>query len=61
VWAWRRAKGAAVIEAERQAYELEHPGRHYPEHECGLSDREYTDLERWRRQRRRRVNSGAPR
>jgi hypothetical protein len=55
VWEWRKVKGAAWIEAERQAFEADHPGQQYPEHECGLTDREYTDLERWRRKRARRV------
>ena len=52
---WRKAKGRADIEAEKQAWERDHPGKEYPEHECGLSDREYTDRARWRRQRERRL------
>ena len=45
---WRRAKGKAGIESEQQAWEADHPGKKYPEHECSLTDREYTDLARWR-------------
>jgi hypothetical protein len=51
VWEWRRAQGRAANEAEQKAWERDHPGEQYPEHECSLPDREYTDLERWRRQR----------
>jgi hypothetical protein len=51
VWEWRRARGRAASEAEHKAWERDHPGEQYPEHECSLPDREYTDLERWRRQR----------
>jgi hypothetical protein len=51
VWDWRRAKGRAAIEAEARAFERDHPGQEYPEHQCGLNDREATDLERWRRKR----------
>jgi len=53
VWDWRRAKGAASIEAERQAWERDHPGQKWSEHLCGLPDREYTDYARWQRQRAR--------
>jgi hypothetical protein len=42
-----------AIEAEKQAFERDHPGQVYPEHQCGLSGREYTDLQRWRRKRSR--------
>jgi hypothetical protein len=42
-----------LLPTEREAWERDHPGEEYPEHECGLSDREYTDLNRWRRQRAR--------
>ena len=52
---WRKAKGRADIAAEKQAWERDHPGKEYPEHECGLSDHEYTDRARWRRQRERRL------
>ena len=52
---WRKAKGRADIAAEKQAWERDHPGKEYPEHECGLSDREYIDRARWRRQRERRL------
>jgi hypothetical protein len=53
VWDWRRSKGAAEIAAEREAWERDHPGKQYPEHLCGLSDREYSDYERWRRKQER--------
>src|SRR5262245_25472146 len=53
VWDWRKAKGKAAIEAERQAWEREHPGEEWSEHLCGLPDREYTDYARWQRQRAR--------
>ena len=43
---WRKAKGRADIAAEKQAWERAHPGKEYPEHECGLSDREYIDRAR---------------
>jgi hypothetical protein len=53
VWEWRRAKGRAANEAEARAWERDHPGQEYPEYECSLTDREYADLARWRRQRQR--------
>jgi hypothetical protein len=53
VWDWRRSKGAAEIAAEREAWERDHPGKQYPEHLCGLSGREYSDYERWRRKQER--------
>jgi hypothetical protein len=56
---WRGTKNAARIAAERQDWQREHPGEVYPEHECGLSGRAYTDLECWRRQRRRKRVTGA--
>jgi hypothetical protein len=46
---WLRAKGAAENAAEREAWMRDHPGEEYPEHLCGLSDREYTDYQRWLR------------
>jgi hypothetical protein len=52
---WRSAGNMASLEAERQAWLADHPSEEYPEHECGLSGREYTDLARWRRQRERRL------
>ena len=39
VWEWRRAKGGAHVEAERQAWERDHPGE-----ECSMTDREYQRL-----------------
>ena len=39
--------------AERLAWEQDHPGEEWPEHLCGLSDREYTDYQRWLRRRER--------
>jgi hypothetical protein len=59
LWEWRRAKGRAANDAERLAWERDHPGQKYPEHECGLSDRAYTDLERWRRQQEREQRKAA--
>ena len=53
VWQWRRAKGQASTAAEAQAWEADNTGEKFPEHECSLSDRDYTDLNRWRRQRAR--------
>jgi hypothetical protein len=53
VWDWLRAKGAAQNAAEREAWLRDHPGEEYPEHLCGLSDREYTDYQRWLRKRER--------
>jgi len=55
VWQWRRAKGHAAIEAERRAWEADHPGEEWQEHQCAMSDREYTDYARWERQRARRL------
>jgi hypothetical protein len=52
---WRSAGNMASLEPERQAWLADHPGEEHPEHECGLSGREYTDLARWRRQRERRL------
>jgi hypothetical protein len=51
---WRGAKWRAVEASEAQAYERDHPGEQFPEHECGLSPRESSDLARWRRLRLRR-------
>src|SRR5262245_37990763 len=53
VWQWRRAKGHALIEAERRDWERDHPGQPWQEHQCGMTDREYTDYSRWLRQRQR--------
>jgi hypothetical protein len=54
VMEWRRAWNERAHAATKAAWERDHPGEIYPEHQCGLSDREYTDLARWRRQRERR-------
>jgi hypothetical protein len=48
----------AAAQNEREDWEREHPGQEYPELECSLSDREYTDLARWRRQRGRKHARG---
>jgi len=56
VWAWRRTRSEAATAAERAAWERDHPGRPWPEHLCGLSDREYTDYVRWLRGRSRTRN-----
>jgi hypothetical protein len=53
VFEWRRTKAKGEVAAEQQAWKQDHPGKKFPEHECGLSDREYTDLQRWRRERQR--------
>jgi hypothetical protein len=53
------AKGKAKIASE--AADLESaiiPGQKFPEHECGLSDHDHTDLWRWRRQRWRKAARG---
>ena len=42
-----------VMKGEQEAWERDHPGQKFPEYECGLTDRESTDLERWRRRRER--------
>ena len=44
-----------AMEDEQEDWEREFPGKPYPELECALSDREYTDLWRWRRQRGRKA------
>jgi hypothetical protein len=56
-WEWRLAKSGAIVDAERAAWLADHPGREYPEHEGSLTDRESTDLGRWRRQYERRLAS----
>jgi hypothetical protein len=48
-----------LLDTEKAAWERDHPGQHYPELECGLSDRENSDLARWRRQRLRRARKAA--
>jgi hypothetical protein len=50
LWEWRRAKGRASNAAEKRAWQRDHPGKEWSELLCGLSDREYTDYERWKRQ-----------
>jgi hypothetical protein len=47
----RRQQGKAISAAEQADWEQDHPGQQFPKHECGLTDRAYTDLARWRRQR----------
>ena len=47
-----------LVMTERTAWEADHPGETYPEHECSLSDRPSTDLARWRRQRERKARRG---
>jgi hypothetical protein len=59
IWAWREAKGRAGNDADRRAWEAAHPGEQYPEHLCGLTDREYTDYMRWQRHLGRRQNAGS--
>jgi hypothetical protein len=46
VWRWRDAKVEAAMKAEREAWERDHPGQEYPEHPCGLTNREYSDYGR---------------
>jgi hypothetical protein len=54
-WAWRDLDlYDELLATEKEAWERDHPGAEYPEHECALTDREYTDLHRWRRQQLRR-------
>src|SRR5262249_47028488 len=53
VWEWRQAKGRAINEVERQAWERDLPGEGFPKHEGGPSDPEDPDPARWRRQRER--------
>jgi len=55
VWDWRRAKGEAIVAAERQAWERDHPGQEWQEHPCAMTDRESSDYARWKRQRERRT------
>jgi hypothetical protein len=50
-WERRQARGRARNEAEKVAWERDHPGQRFPEHGCNLTPREATDLARWRRQR----------
>jgi hypothetical protein len=60
VWAWRRAIGEADFEAERQDWQREHGGEEYPEmYGCGMTGREATDCQRWRRQRARKAQREA--
>jgi len=33
----------------RRAWERDHPGEQWQEHQCQMTDREYTDYERWER------------
>jgi hypothetical protein len=54
-WEWRGAKSRAWIAAEDADYARDHSGQKMPEHECNLTDREWSDLTRWRRQRDRRL------
>jgi hypothetical protein len=42
-----QSAGARELAAEREAWERDHPGQQFPDHECELSDCEYTDLARW--------------
>jgi hypothetical protein len=51
---WRRERNRAAMKEEAEDWERDHPGQRYPDHHGGLSDREYTDLQRWERQRERR-------
>jgi hypothetical protein len=55
---WRKAKVEVYYAAEQQAWERDHPGREMPVENCGMSDRDSTDLERWRRQRERKRKRG---
>jgi hypothetical protein len=32
-----------------RAWERDHPGQQWQEHQCQVTDREYTDYERWER------------
>jgi hypothetical protein len=46
-----------LSDVERQAWKEDHPGKRCPtpEHPCFISDREFSDLARWRRQRERKA------
>ena len=66
--AWRVPKNRAYLAAARQVWERDHPGEHYPEHLCGLSDADYVRYQRWeerwrkgRRPRRATPSGGAMR
>jgi hypothetical protein len=52
---WRVAKNKAASKAEKRAWQRDHPGQEYPDpaHPCFLTDRQYTDVQRWQRQRAR--------
>jgi hypothetical protein len=58
---WRKAKVEVYFAAEQRAWERDHPGREMPVENCGMSDRDSTDLERWRRQRERKRGDRAQR
>jgi hypothetical protein len=47
--AWRRTIGEGWSRAEKLAWERDHPGQEWPEHECGLNDTEYARYHRWRK------------
>jgi hypothetical protein len=44
---WRKAKVEVYFAAEQRAWERDHPGREMPVENCGMSDRDSNDLERW--------------
>lgn len=60
---WRQAQQLAAVAAEKEDWERDHPGEVYPMFEdgynCGLSGREQTDMDRWRRDRARRQRRAA--
>src|SRR6476660_8942824 len=47
VWDWRRAKGKALVEAERKAWLRDHPDNPLPEHLCSLSPAKGREYDRW--------------
>jgi hypothetical protein len=56
---WRGSKAKQEFAAERAEWEHDHPGQEYsfPKHD----QRKFTDLERWERQRERRLSRNPPR
>ena len=52
---WRGKRNAPILAAKRRAWEREHPGRPYPEHECGMSERQHAAFARWERAYNRRA------
>jgi hypothetical protein len=47
VWDWRRARGQAMVKAEREAWLRDHPGDPLPEHLCSLTGAKAREYDRW--------------